>query len=104
MFGVAVRQECGGKNVALRGAGGQSSRRADALDIPDYARNFRVVRKARELGHQRDTRPGGRGHGACSSPSGADDHADRGQFVFGLDDGERGLAISADAKVASNIR
>ena len=98
VLGIAVGQERGGENVALRGARGQAGGRADALDVPDHAGNFGVVGQTGELRHQRNARPGGRGHGARARPSRADHHADRGQFVFRLHDGESRFAVGADAE------
>ncbi len=39
-----------------------------------------------ELGHQGDTRTSGRGHGACTRPTCADDCTERREFVFCLED------------------
>ena len=97
VLGVAVREERGRENVALRRARGQAGGRADALDVPDDAGDFDVVGESGELRHQRDAGAGGRGHAARARPAGADDHADRGQFVFGLHDGEGRFAVGTDA-------
>ena len=51
VLGVAVGEKCGGKDVALRGARRQASRRANTLDVPDDAWNFGVISQPRELGH-----------------------------------------------------
>ncbi len=98
VLGVAVGEERGGKNVALRGARRQAGGRPDALDVPDHSRNFGVVGEAGKLRHQRDAGPGGRGHGARARPTRAHHHADRSQFVFRLHDGESSLAVGADAE------
>ena len=98
VLGVAVGEKRGGENVALRGARGQTGGRTDALDVPDHAGNFRVVGEAGKFCHERNARAGGRGHGARPCPSRAQHHADRGQFVFGLHDGERGFAVGANAE------
>jgi hypothetical protein len=97
VLGIAVGKKCGGKNIALRSARGQAGGRADALDVPDDAGNFRVVGQAGKLRHQRNPGAGGRGHAARARPASADDHADGGQFIFGLHDGERRFAVGADA-------
>ena len=94
---IAVRKECGRKNVALRSARGQAGGGTDALNVPDDAGNFNVIRESGELRHQRDARSGGRGHAARARPACADDHADGGQFIFRLHDGEGRFAVGADA-------
>ena len=80
------------EQIALRGAGRQAGRRPDALDVEDHRRHFGVVGQAGELGHQRDARTGGRGHRPGTGPARADHHAERGDLVLGLDDGEGRLA------------
>ena len=70
----------------------------DALDVEDHRRHFGVVREPEEFVHQRDARTGGGGEGARAVPGGADHHADGGELVFGLDEGEvlrAGLRIDA---------
>ena len=99
MNGVAMRELGHKLDVALRGARRQSGGRSDALNVPDHARNFDVVAQPGELRHQRNARSGGGRHGARSSPSGAQNHADRSQFVLGLHDGKSGFAISANAVI-----
>ena len=76
---------------------GKSSGRANPLDVPDDARNLDVIAKTRELGHERNARACGGGHGARSRPSCAQNHADGGEFVFCLHDGEGRFAIRPDA-------
>ena len=76
------------RRCPLRGAGRQAGRRADALDVEDHRRHLGVVGQAGELGHQRDARAGGRRHRAGARPRRADHHAERGDLVLGLDDGE----------------
>ena len=88
---VAVREERGREQVALRRARRQAGRRADALDVEDHRRRFRVVREARELAHQRDAGAGRRRHRPRARPARADHHAERRDFVFRLDDRERRL-------------
>ena len=80
-------------NVALRGARRQSGGGPDALHVPDDAGNLDVVPQPGKLRHQRNARPGGGGHGARARPSRTQHHADGGEFVFRLHDGESGFAI-----------
>ncbi len=94
---VAVREDGDGEQIGLRGARGQASGGADALDIKDDAGELSEVAEAGELGHERDAGAGGGGHGAGACPAGAEDHANRGEFVFRLDDGETGFAVGLDA-------
>ena len=101
---VAVRQAGGEGDVLLRGAGRQAGRRADALDVEDHRRQLGVVGQAGELGHQRDARAGGRRHRAGARPRRADHHAERGDLVLGLDDGEARLAgLLVDAVLAQVV-
>ena len=98
VFGVAMRSIGGGDEVALLGAGRHAGRGADALHVEHHGGDLGVVRQAQELAHQRDTRPGGRGEGAGAVPARAEHHADRREFVFGLDEREvaaAGLRIDA---------
>ena len=88
-------------DVALRGARRQAGGRPHALDVQDDAGNFDVVAKADELGHQRNARAGGGGHGARARPSRAQRHADGGEFVFRLNDSEGRLAVGVDAVAPS---
>ena len=76
----------------------------DALDVEDHAGHLGVVAQAGKLRHQRDARPGGRGHGARARPACAQHHADRGQLVFRLHHGEGRLAVRLDAVLASRNR
>ncbi len=99
---VAVTQEVNEQQVALARARGQAGARPDARDIPDDARDFGEIGQARELCHQADARTAGRGQRARPRPASADDHADRGQLVLGLDDSDRifaRLRILADMLV-----
>ena len=89
VLGVAVGENGGREDVALGGPRGQARRRSHALDVENHGRHFRVVAETDELRHQRDTRPGGGGHGARARPSRPDHHTDGGQLVFSLDDRER---------------
>ena len=92
VLGVAVREERGLEQVALRGARRQAGRRPDALDVEDHRRRLGVVRQAGELAHQRDAGAGRRGHRPRARPARADHHAERGDLVLGLHDRERRLA------------
>ncbi len=97
MLGVAVRERRNEADVALRSARRQPSRRPHALDVPDDAGNLDVVAEAGELGHQRDAGSSSGGHGARACPAGAQNHADGGEFILGLHDGESGFAVRPDA-------
>ena len=81
---VAVRGIGAGQDVALLRAGRHAGGRTDALHVEQDRRNLRVVAVTEELRHQRDARARGGRKGARAVPSGAQHHADRGQFVFGL--------------------
>ena len=50
--------------------------------------NLGVIGEAEEFLHQRDAGAGRRGEGARAVPAGADHHADGGDLVFRLHDGE----------------
>ena len=101
---VAVRQVRREGDVLLRGPGRQAGRRADALDVEDHRRDLGVVGQAGELGHQRDARAGGRGHRPGAGPGRADDHAEGGDLVLGLDHGEARLAgLLVDAVLAQVV-
>ncbi len=88
MLGVAVRGVGAGQHVGLLGARRHAGRRPTALDVEDHRRNLGEIGQPEELLHQRDARTRGRREGARAVPAGADHHADRGQLVLGLDDGE----------------
>ncbi len=93
MLGIAVREDRGGEQVALLRARGKARGGAHALHVEDYRGDVGVVAQADEFRHERDARSGGGSHGAGARPSGAERHADAGQFVFGLHDGVSGLAV-----------
>ncbi len=84
-------------NVALRGAGRQSSGGSHALDVPDHRRHFYVVAQSGEFGHQTDAGAGRRSHSTSPHPASAQHHADGGKFVFRLHDTESRFAIRTDA-------
>ena len=93
VLGIAMRQESDRQHVALHGAGGHAGRRPDALDVEDHTRQFGVIAQTGKLRHERNARPGGRRHRAGASPAGAEDHADRGQLILRLHNGEGRLAV-----------
>ncbi len=104
VLGVAVREEGDGEQVALLVARGHPGGGADALDVEDDAGQLGEVAEAGELRHQRDAGAGGRGHGARAGPACAEHHADGGQFVFRLNDGEGGLAVLLRRDTSSRSR
>src|SRR6202044_3440333 len=57
------------------------------------AGDFGEVAEASELRHKRDAGAGGCGHGTGTCPSCAENHADGGELVLRLDNGETGFAI-----------
>ena len=101
VLGVAVRGVGAGEQVGLLGARGHAGGRAAALHVDDGRRDLGEVGQADELGHQRHARAGGGGEGARAVPGRADHHADRGQFVFGLDDR---VALLAGVRVDAQLR
>ena len=94
---IAVAEEVCEQQIALARARGQAGARPNAGDVPDDARNFREVRQPRELRHQADTGAAGRGHRARAGPTRPDNRANRGDFVFGLHDGDGILAGPPEA-------
>ena len=60
--------------------------------------NLGVVAQPDEFRHQRNAGAGGGGHGARARPACAQHHADGGEFVFRLHDGEGRFAVRADAE------
>ena len=59
-----------------------------ALHVEDHRRNFGEIGEPEKLLHQRDARARGGRERPRAVPGGADHHADRGEFVLGLHDGE----------------
>ena len=94
VLGVAVRGIGAAEDVGLLRARRHAGGRAGALHVEDHRGDFGEIRQADEFLHQRDAGPGRRGERARAVPGGADHHADRGQFVLGLHDGELVLAWS----------
>src|SRR6516162_8872816 len=97
MASVTVRELGDKLDIALGGACWQSGRGTHALDVPDDTGNFDVVAQSSELRHQRNSRPGGGRHGTRSHPSSPQNHANRGQLILGLYDGESCFAVSTDS-------
>ena len=85
------------QHIALRDARGQAGGRPHALHVPDDGRNFGKEGIAGKFGHERNARPGGGGHRTRARPARADHHANRGEFIFGLNDGVGVLAIGVAA-------
>ena len=88
VLGVAVRGIGAGDDVGLLRARRHAGRRPGALHVEDHRGNFGEIGKPEEFLHQRNAGARRRGEGARAVPAGADHHADRGEFVLGLDDGE----------------
>ena len=86
MFGVTVRCIGTGKQVGLLRSGRHARRRTAPLHVDDGDGDFRKVGQADELGHQRDARPRCGRERTRAVPTGTHDHADRSQFVLGLND------------------
>ena len=72
-----------------------------ALHVEHHRGNFGEIGEAEEFLHQRNAGAGGGGEGARAVPAGADHHADRGEFILGLDDGEFVLAWSPDRRACA---
>ena len=100
---VAVAEQVELEDVALAGPGRQAGARPHALDVDDDDGNLGEVRQADELGHQRDARARRWPSGPGRRPNRADGHADRGQLVLGLHDGEGLLAIGLDAVLLEEL-
>ena len=98
VLGVAVRGVGAAEDVGLLRARRHAGRWAGALHVEDHRRDFGEIGEAEELLHQRDAGAGGRGERARAVPGRADHHADRGQLVLGLDDGEAVLAGLPDRR------
>ena len=97
VLGVAVRGVGAAQQVALLRARRHAGRGTGALHVDDHGRNLGEVGEAEELLHQRDAGAGGRREGARAVPARADHHADRGELVLGLDDGEAVLLVAVGA-------
>ena len=98
VLGVAVRGIGAVEDVGLLRARRHAGRGAGTLHVEHHRRDFGEIGEAEELLHQRDAGAGGRGEGAGAVPGGADDDADRGEFVLALHDRDPvllGLGIDA---------
>ena len=98
VLGVAVRGVGAGDEVGLLRARRHAGRRAGALHVEHHGRNFGEIGEPEEFLHQRDAGAGGGGEGAGAVPGRADHHADRGQLVLGLDDGDRFCLVSGSTR------
>ena len=87
------------ENVRLLRSRRKTGARSDSSDVEDHDRDFGVIREPDKFLHQRNSRSGGRRHGARSGPAGADSHADGSQFVFRLNDCKACFAVLFDAVV-----
>ena len=74
------------QNVRLLRARRHAGRRAAALNVEHDGRDLGEIGETEEFLHQRDARPRRRRESARAIPAGADRHADRRDFVLGLDD------------------
>ena len=100
---VAVRRVGAQHQVALLRARRHAGRRTGALHVEDHRRDLGVVGQADELVHQRDARTRRRRERARAGPRRADHHADRGELVLGLQDGEA-IAASSPARGGTSGR
>ncbi len=94
MLGVAMGGIGAGEHVGLLGAGRHAGRGAAALHVEDDRRDLGEIGEPDELLHERDAGAGGCGEGPGAVPGGADDDADGGELVLGLDD--RVVALLGD--------
>ena len=85
MLGVAMRGIGATHDVRLLRARRHTRGWAGALHIENDRGNFRVIRKANEFTHQRYAGTAGGGKGSRAVPGRSQHHANRCQFVFGLD-------------------
>ena len=102
MLGIAVAGIGRNQNVRLLRARRHSGGRPAALHVEDHGGNFSEIGKAQKFLHQRNARTRRCGEGARAVPCCADDHADGGDFVLRLDDGEFVLfAVGVDTEFAA---
>ncbi len=87
-----MRKRIGKGDVALHRSRRQARGRPRALHVEDDAGKFRVIRVARELGHQRKARTGRRRHRTGARPARTEHHAGGRQLVLGLNDRRPALA------------
>ena len=85
VFGVAVRGVSAGQQVGLLGARGHACGRPATLYVDEHGGDLGKMSQADEFGHQGNAGAGGGGECAGTVPARAQDDADGGQFVFGLD-------------------
>ena len=88
------------EQVRLLRAGRHAGRRAAALHVEHYDRDFREIGEAEEFLHQRNAGARGRGEGARAVPAGPDRDADGGDLILRLDDGVvllAGCRVDAEA-------
>ena len=93
--------------IALLRARRHAGRRAGALHVEDHRGDLGEIGEPEEFLHQRDAGPGGGREGARAVPRRADHHADRGELVLGLHDGEAvlpGVGIDPIARAISGER
>src|SRR5580704_5438768 len=97
MLRISVRQLGDEADVALRGSRRQAGGGSYALNVPNHRRQLDVIAQAGELCHERNSGSSRGGHRACTSPSSAQNHADSGEFILGLDNSKSSFAIRAYA-------
>ena len=88
MFGVAMGGIGGDQDVGLLGARRHAGRGPAALHVEQHGRDLGEIGKAEKFLHQGNAGPGGRREGARAVPGRPHHHADGGELVLGLDDGE----------------
>ncbi len=99
MLGVTMRKERTFQNIALHRARRQPRGRSHALDVKDHTGDFGIISQPYKLCHEGNPGPGSRRHGTRPSPARAQNHADRGQFVFRLHNGKCGFTVGTDSVV-----
>ena len=88
VLGVAMRRVGARDQVGLLGSRGHAGGWSTALHVDDGDRNFSEVRETDELGHQRNAGARRCGEGARAIPASTHHHADGGELVLSLHDGE----------------
>ncbi len=81
---VAVNAPARLINISLTRTGGKAGGRTAPLHIHNHTGNFRHNRIAQTFLHQRKSGSAGRGHDFMTRERGADNRADRGDFIFHL--------------------
>ena len=87
MAGVAMGGTIHQRDVRLLRPCRQTRGGAAALDNKKYARNLGIVGEADSFVHQRNPRPGSRGHRAGSGPPSTGNHTCGRDLIFSLNDG-----------------